>query len=151
MCWRQHKVLKVLRPLSAETLDVDDCSFVFFISLTRYGDCVERFLCHAYLHCDKSVIHHDFFCQEIGTYCGFILVAELLIHILIHQWGLPNSEMEDKNKSLFEKKKKLWRWWNVQGSEPSTRILLPSIAYPESPRIMTLSSTFFLDVIARQL
>lgn len=38
-----------------------------------------------YLHCDKSVIHHDFFCQEIGTYCGFILVAELLIHILVHQ------------------------------------------------------------------
>lgn len=38
-----------------------------------------------YLHCDKSVIHHDFFCQEISTYCGFVLVAELLIHILVHQ------------------------------------------------------------------
>lgn len=37
------------------------------------------------------------------------------------------------------------------GEPLSPRILLPSIAYPESPRIMTLSSTFFLDVIARQL
>lgn len=44
-----------------------------------------------YLHCDESVVHHDFFRQEISTYCGFVLVAELLIHILVHQRGLPNS------------------------------------------------------------
>lgn len=44
-----------------------------------------------YLHCDKSVIHHDLFRQEISAYCGFVLVAELLIHILVHQRGLPHS------------------------------------------------------------
>lgn len=40
---------------------------------------------HHYLHCDKSVVNHDFFCEEISSYCGFVLVTELLIHILVHQ------------------------------------------------------------------
>lgn len=55
-----------------------------------------------YLHCDKSVIHHDFFRQEISTYCGFVLVTELLIHILVHQRSLPNSRRKHKIKDNIQ-------------------------------------------------
>ncbi len=68
---------------------------------------------HLYLHCDKSVINHHFFCQEICSNSSFILITELPIHILVHQWCLPNP-VETKqclNQHLAEptQKKKTWR------------------------------------------
>lgn len=145
-----------------------------------------------YLHRDESVIHHDFFRQEISTYCGFVLITELLIHILVHQRGLSNSRKKKKSQDNIQSS-----WWaetsdtekvTVMNSGWSTKkgsmlpelewayyhqtrlnalikcflyskpsgnrsLLLsqPFITHPESPRMMTLSSTFFLDVIVPQL
>lgn len=42
-------------------------------------------VCHTYLHSNYSVIHHDFFGQEISTYGCFVLVWKLPIYILVHQ------------------------------------------------------------------
>jgi hypothetical protein len=47
-----------------------------------------------YLHCDEPIVHHHLLGQEVSSYCGFVLVTELPIHILVHQGGLPNSEKE---------------------------------------------------------
>lgn len=58
-----------------------------------------------YLHCDESVIHHHLFRQEISSYCCFILITKLLIHILIHQGGLPNSFKTQRKTSLVELQK----------------------------------------------
>lgn len=52
-----------------------------------------------HLHCDKSVINHHFFCQEICSYSSFILITELLIHILVHQRCLPNP-VETKKRTF---------------------------------------------------
>jgi hypothetical protein len=54
-----------------------------------------------YLHCHKPVIHHHLFGKKVSTDCGLILIAELLIHILVHERGLPNSvsvEIEESDE-----------------------------------------------------
>ena len=65
-----------------------------------------------YLHRDKSVINHDFFCQEISSYCGFVLVTELLIYILVHQWGLPNSKEKKKSQDNIQNIRWAGEKWN---------------------------------------
>lgn len=53
------------------------------------------------LHCHQPVIHHHLLGKKICTDCGFILIAELLIDILVHQRGLPNTRIP-KNDHLQE-------------------------------------------------
>ena len=54
--------------------------------------------CLNYLHCDESVIDHHLFRQEISSYCCFVLITKLLIDILIHQRGLPNSSEAERER-----------------------------------------------------
>ena len=46
--------------------------------------CDDNFVIETHLHGDESVIHHDFFCKKIGAYGRFVLIAEFLVHILVH-------------------------------------------------------------------
>lgn len=62
-------------------------AFIFYFKASH---AFRKITCHLYLHCDKSVINHHFFCQEICSYSSFVLITELLIHILVHQRCLPN-------------------------------------------------------------
>lgn len=64
----------------------------------------------AYLHCDKSVLHHDLLCQEVCTYSGLVLVTELFIHILVHQGGFPNTESRKQFIKSFI-------WWSIPALE----------------------------------
>ena len=67
-----------------------------------YGDVINRYCRYdsgavamfLYLHCDEPIVHHHLLGQEVSSYCSFVLVTELPIHILVHQGGLPNSEKE---------------------------------------------------------
>lgn len=55
---------------------------------------------NANLHGDQSVVHHHLLSQEVGSDCGLILIAELIIHILVHQRGLPNSVKDKRDKCI---------------------------------------------------
>ena len=46
---------------------------------------------HHYLHCDEAIIDVDFLGKEVGANGGFVLVAELLVYILVHQRSLPHT------------------------------------------------------------
>lgn len=37
-----------------------------------------------HLHCDETVVHHHLLGQEVCSYCRFVLVTKLLVHILVH-------------------------------------------------------------------
>lgn len=76
-----------------------------------FSNAFRKITCDLYLHCDKSVINHHFFCQEICSYSSFVLITELLIHILVHQRCLPNPvekkqylypHLAGKNKTKLE-------------------------------------------------
>lgn len=45
-----------------------------------------------HLHCNKPVVHHHLLGQEVCPYCSFVLVTKLLVHILVHEGGLSNTE-----------------------------------------------------------
>lgn len=47
------------------------------------------------LHRNQSVVDEDFFGKEIGTYCGFVGSAELLVDILVHQAGFANTRIAE--------------------------------------------------------
>ncbi len=47
---------------------------------------------HEYLHGDKTIIDHDFLGEEISANSCFVLVAEFLVHILVHQGCFANTE-----------------------------------------------------------
>lgn len=51
------------------------------------------------LHRNQLVVDHDFFSEEIRSYCGLVLVGEFLGDILIHEGSFPNAEKID-NVSL---------------------------------------------------
>lgn len=55
---------------------------------------------NANLHGDQSVVHHHLFSQEVSSDCGLILITELIIHILVHQRGLPNSVKDKQDHAL---------------------------------------------------
>lgn len=46
----------------------------------------------------QLIIDHDFLRQEIGTDGRLVLVAETLMHILIHQRGLADAEQRHTAK-----------------------------------------------------
>lgn len=44
-----------------------------------------------YLHSDELIVDHDFLGQEVGTDSGFVLTAELFVHILVHQRSFADA------------------------------------------------------------
>lgn len=81
-------------------------AFIFYFKASH---AFRKRTCHLYLHCDKSVINHHFFCQEICSYSSFVLITELLIHILVHQRCLPNPVETKKCLNQHLEGKKNWR------------------------------------------
>jgi len=49
------------------------------------------------LHSNQPVIDHDFFCQEVGSDGRLVLVAEPLVHILVHERGLSDTTVAQNN------------------------------------------------------
>ena len=49
------------------------------------------------LHGDHSIVHCHFFCTKISTNCGFVLIRESFVHILIHQGGLTHTTVAQDN------------------------------------------------------
>jgi hypothetical protein len=49
------------------------------------------------LHGDEPVVNHDFFCEEVGADGRFVLVAEFLINILVHQRRFPHARIPQDN------------------------------------------------------
>ena len=56
-----------------------------------------------HLHCDEAIIDVDFLGKEVGADGGFVLVAELLVYILVHQRSLPHTVLIQK-KAFRHKK-----------------------------------------------
>jgi hypothetical protein len=71
-----------------------DCSVLY---LQLYG------IGAYYLHRNQSVVHQNFFGEEIGTYGGFVARAELLVDILVHQTCLSNTGIPKDLLSLLAK------------------------------------------------
>lgn len=59
---------------------------------------------HSYLHGHKSVVHHHLFGKKICSNCSFVLIAEFLVYILVHQRSFPHSVVK---RTQFIKKKPL--------------------------------------------
>ncbi|RUS30123.1 hypothetical protein BC938DRAFT_479821 [Jimgerdemannia flammicorona] len=58
-----------------------------------------------YLHRHEPVIDHYLLRQEVGTNGGLILVAELLVHILVHQRRLADAvDQEATHKRNVDKR-----------------------------------------------
>lgn len=65
----------------------------------------------SYLHCNETVVHHDLLCEEIRSYCCFVLVAKLLVHILVHEGGLPNTgTRNDQEETEINRNLRTWLW-----------------------------------------
>ena len=45
------------------------------------------------LHGDQSVVDHHLLGQEISPDCGFVLVGEFLVDVLVHQGGLADARV----------------------------------------------------------
>jgi len=78
----------------------------------------------------KFVIHHHLLCEKVGADGSFVLVAELLIHILIHKRGLANPTKRRRTiKNCLPLKK--------------------AEAYPLSPKMMIFNKTFLrVDILS---
>jgi hypothetical protein len=50
-----------------------------------------------YLEGDKLVVHHHFLRQKISADRGLVLIAEFLVHILVHQAGLTDAAVAQDN------------------------------------------------------
>lgn len=69
-----------------------------FIFTTEWSKDVTTLVLEAsYLHCNETVVHHDLLCEEISSYCSFVLVTKLLVHILVHEGGLSNTDTANNN------------------------------------------------------
>lgn len=84
-----------------------------------------------YLHCDQPIVYNDLFGKEVGTNCRFVLVCELLAHVLIHQRRLADTSNKRRPKIK-------WR--------DSLIVTQGCGTYNMSPRMITFRRTFFRDV-----
>jgi hypothetical protein len=78
---------------SLGNIDIEDQDTAISSSVESNTQTLESFLTSSIpdLHSDQSVIDHNFLCQEISANGGLVLVAEFLVHILVHQGSFTDT------------------------------------------------------------
>ena len=54
-----------------------------------------------HLHCDQPVVYIHFLGQEISANGGLVLVAELLVHVLVHERSLAHPATNGHLRALL--------------------------------------------------
>jgi hypothetical protein len=78
-------------------------------SVESYTQALEALLTSSVpnLHGNKAVLNHHLLGQEVSTDSGFVLVAELLVHVLVHEGGLACTTVtqdDDLQQNLLSRR-----------------------------------------------